>query len=284
MYRLVLLLLLVHLAAISGIHQVTYGENLDDEPAWSPDGQKIVFVREIISTGYIDIYMKNINISGPATRITNDLNLDYGPCWLPDGTKIAYSSTRNGIYGTWIKDIETMEETYLSDGVYPCWSLEGDFIALNKGSGSEWNVWKRYVNSGIEIQLTFETGQNTKPDVSNDGTKIAFEHGDVNPGIWVVSSEGGTITQLPVSGYRPRWSPDGNKICFHAGSFTSGIYIYIYDIPTGQLTNTHVEGMFPDWSVQGDKIAFKHIGDIYYMDYPLILEPTSLGRIKARYR
>jgi Tol biopolymer transport system component len=63
-----------------------------------------------------------------------------------------------------------------------------------------------------------------------------------------------------------------------------GVFIYIYDLTTGQLTNTHVPGMNPDWSPLGDKIAYMSAGDIYYMDYPFVQEPSTLGKMKAMYK
>ena len=67
--------------------RLTTNASTDTDPAWSPDGSKIVFAKSGSGVGVI-------NADG-----TNELPLSGGgaPAWSPDGTKIAFRST-SGIY------------------------------------------------------------------------------------------------------------------------------------------------------------------------------------------
>ena len=63
----------------------------DFDPAWSPDGTKIVFTSE--RDGNREIYVMNDDGSAP-TRLTNDTSaLDFSPAWSPDGATILYRSS-----------------------------------------------------------------------------------------------------------------------------------------------------------------------------------------------
>lgn len=60
----------------------------DEEPAWSPDGEKIAFASE--DDG--DIYAMNVDGSGH-TRLTDIPGYDHWPpTWSPDSTRIAFTS------------------------------------------------------------------------------------------------------------------------------------------------------------------------------------------------
>jgi Tol biopolymer transport system component len=61
----------------------------DNAPAWSPNGQEIVFQRTL-SDGNTDIYTMNAADGTDQTRLTNWPGLDADPDWSPDGRWIAF--------------------------------------------------------------------------------------------------------------------------------------------------------------------------------------------------
>jgi len=81
------------LEGASGVFNGDHDKRYCWQPAWSPDGAKIVF----ISTrhGYLEIYAMNAGGSNE-TRLANHDQSDWTPSWSPDGTKIAFESYRDG--------------------------------------------------------------------------------------------------------------------------------------------------------------------------------------------
>ena len=62
----------------SGITQLTNHPELDNSPAWSPDGRRIAFHSN--RDGYFEIYVMNADGSG-LTRLTNNDRHDSFPSW-----------------------------------------------------------------------------------------------------------------------------------------------------------------------------------------------------------
>ena len=73
----------------SGLTQLTTGKQNDGEPAWSPDGKKIVFYSD--RGGGFQLYVMNADGTG-LKRLTNDSGSDGFPDWSRDGTKVAFAS------------------------------------------------------------------------------------------------------------------------------------------------------------------------------------------------
>jgi hypothetical protein len=180
-------------------------------PAWSPDGQKIVFTDAKRNQ---DIYVMNTDGSG-VTRITNNPCevSDSSPSWSPDGTKIAFARHE-------IDSCSVEEPTDLGTHTY---------VMNPDGSG--------------QTSLGVGGGH---PDWSPDGRMIAFAGGS----IWVVNSDGSGARALPgIVGHPdndPVWSPDGRKIAFDRevdftccpGSSSRHIMVMNAD-GTGQTQITH---------------------------------------------
>jgi Tol biopolymer transport system component len=68
------------------------------DPAFSPDGKKIVFTK-LINTSF-DIHVKNL-VDGTVKRLTTSAAYDGQPSWSPDGSRIAFTSYRSGQYQIW---------------------------------------------------------------------------------------------------------------------------------------------------------------------------------------
>ena len=63
------------------------------QPAFSPDGKKLAFVRNNIEAGNANIWTVDLE-NGKETQITTDSFPHNNPTWSPDGKHIAYQSNR----------------------------------------------------------------------------------------------------------------------------------------------------------------------------------------------
>jgi Tol biopolymer transport system component len=75
----------------------------DQNPAWSPDGQRIAFASD--RDGDWDVYIMNADGSG-LRRMTANPSTDAQPVWLPDGQHIAFRSDRGGVWSIYIMGVD----------------------------------------------------------------------------------------------------------------------------------------------------------------------------------
>jgi Tol biopolymer transport system component len=144
---------------------------IDDDPDWSPDGQKIVFTRHSVSDNQqnsvtAEIYVMNVDGSG-LTRLTFNTEEERGPAWSPDGSRILYSCRRNS-------------------GVLPPPPALADFeLCIMNANGSG------------QVQLTDNAVSDLTATFSPDGARIVFHK--TGPGqnqLWVMNADGTGETQL----------------------------------------------------------------------------------------
>lgn len=240
----------IYLAPISGesTTQITSLPAGACQPAWSPDGQKIVFVSPC--KGRDDLYRGSslyvINADGTnLTALPTVSGGDFEPAWSPDGSQIAFTSFRTGNAEIFVLDIETQTVTQLTKGSF---SLE-----------SRQAAW------------------------SPDGTQIAYTVKRLGVfQIWLMNADGSAQTQIVRSGtdftdYLPAWSRDGQTILFTQRCVTSfclshAMTISAIDRATQQatalkLTSFSIENIkySPDglWIIyEGDESGKN--SDIYY--------------------
>ena len=62
----------------------------DEQPVWSPDGTKILFI-STRDGGDTDIFVMDANGGGNVMPLTSNTGDERRAMWSPDGTKIAYS-------------------------------------------------------------------------------------------------------------------------------------------------------------------------------------------------
>ena len=219
--------------------QLTTSPQREDSPAYSPDGQKIVY-RAFDSGGW-NRHIWIMNADGTnKQQLTSGGVVDNTPCFSPNGSKIFFN--RWALRGDYT-DLMAMNVdgtgitrlTYGPSGVMysrPIMSPDGTKIVfqLNYGTtAGPYNFWVGLMDSGkivhdsTDIQI-LTPGAN--PIWVNDGQEILYSLYDESdnkftPGrIMIMNKDGTNIRQLtsgPFDG-GPSMSPDNRKIAFHRAS------------------------------------------------------------------
>jgi TolB protein len=197
-------------------------DSSDFSPSMAPNGSKIVFHRRKGDSS--DIYLMDPD----GTNVTNITNLpdrlDVHPHWTPNSEMIYFSSFSDDIQTTLIYNLSTSSFNELKDSqgdavIDPVWSPDGEKIAYIKPSNKEpnpetpgYNIYVMTANGSNSTKLT-EAGElvdNTSPNWSPDGTKIAFTRSDWGWGIMqphVMNPDGSEINNLGVEGCCFIWLP-----------------------------------------------------------------------------
>ena len=91
--------------------RITFSSNMDSRPNWSPDGTKIVFVRD----NSLDTHLVLLDLnSNKEALLMNSNALDLDPIFSTDGNFVYYSSAKNGSLDLWKINIKTRESTLLT--------------------------------------------------------------------------------------------------------------------------------------------------------------------------
>jgi Tol biopolymer transport system component len=109
------------------------------QPGVSPDGKRIVVMRNDPKTGNQDIWTYDV-ATGKGYPVTNDTPPENAPIWSPDGTQVAYVSTRQSYAGIYRKTWDgTGDEELLfrytpgAGMVLTDWSPDGKFLTFFTG-------------------------------------------------------------------------------------------------------------------------------------------------------
>ena len=176
----------------SGVRALTGGEGFDSNPAFSPDGRRVVFERRR-SERVTSIFVINLDGSGER-QLTRGAHNDQDPVFAPNGRWIAFVSNRD-------KDAR---------------SDQSDIFSM-RPDGSRLRV----LIDGPHDELD--------PDISPDGRQVVFTSNRTRrtPNIYVARSSGRRVRALThapgtcfgsVCFHSPSWSPSGSHIAYIASS------------------------------------------------------------------
>jgi Tol biopolymer transport system component len=248
---------------------VTNDPALDQEPAWSPDGDHIVFSSN--RNGNFDIYEINVDGTG-LTQLTNTPAEDLFPDWGPDG-QIAFVSDgvdhRPAVY---VMNADGSNQTQLvltQVMAAPRWSPDGRLIAFVKVSVLTTDIYVMNADGSAVTQLTHTTLNENFPDWSADGLRICFDANDgVSNHLYIMNRDGSAaarITTAAADEFQPDWEPLPRTTTRLADiAFSTdrdGNYeIYSMTADGANLRPITIRSNFndwsPAWSSDGQKIAF----------------------------
>ena len=255
----------------------------EGDPAWSPDGRRIAFSRDLASgsrnpKSYPGFYVMNADGSGPRRLSRGPGPL---PSWSPDGRKIAF--VREGIL---VVNADGSGERKLTNSAVslespPAWSPDGRSIAFagnvsHAPGRHNIEIYVMNADGTGQRRLTRNAAQDSTPRWSPDGRKIAYVR---NWQLWVMNADGSGQRRLTrINGARnvaPAWSPNGRRIAFErrvgrqkyrntaleygqcsqcVESVSSQVYVITAD---GRDARTLAQGgRHPVWSPDGRRIAY----------------------------
>jgi dipeptidyl aminopeptidase/acylaminoacyl peptidase len=199
-------------------------------PRWSPDGTRVAFLAPGEPSG-TQIFVKWMDVDGPATQVTRLTESPSDVTWLPDGKSILFR----------------MNVPARAAG----WQVESQVSALRPRSGATWTTAPRVVE---------------KLDYRQDGTGFTS---DAVSHLFLVPAEGGTARQITEGEYGVAsisLTPDGRSVLFSSGPrVEEGEYewrqsdIFSADLATGavrQLTTRSGPDGSPSVSPDGRLVAY----------------------------
>jgi TolB protein len=144
---------------------------IDDDPDWSPDGEKIAFTSHDVNDNAnnsitAEIYVINPDGTG-RQQLTFNTEEERAPNWSPDGTLIAYMCRKgsNGTFEICVMNADGTGPTRLTFNTFfdggPTWSPDGQQIVFNRTVTPPFpQLYVMNANGTGETQLTFPPGAN----------------------------------------------------------------------------------------------------------------------------
>jgi len=243
----------------------------DLSPVFSPDGQKIAFLRAS-ENSVLDVYWIPSS-GGQPQQVTHDGKMIDGIAWSSDNRSIVFSSNRAGEYGLYKIALTGGTPQRMPVGTenatQPAIPRDGRNLAFVQGSAIfgilEVSAARNEIAAKDSIGIS-STAQDSAPSISPDGSQFAFQSWrSGNQQIWISSSDGQSLRQLtPTTGEltgsgSPSWSPSGMNILFDS-RINGHSHIFIIPAAGGtptQITFAEANDIVPRWSVDGRTIYFR---------------------------
>ncbi len=250
------------------------------DPQVSPDGEKIVYVRNfkdvMTDRNYSNLWIINSDGSGNRPLTTGNQN-DHSPRWSHDGSRIVFHSNmkegQSKLYLMWVdtREVQTLlNPPRNASGV--AWSPDDRYLAFRmfvpekgpqlakmpaKPEGATWSEGAKYIED---------------MNYRSDGRGY-LKAG--NNQLFVLPTDGGSPRQLTTRAFdhgAPVWSKDGRKLFFSANMtgeaamepMNSELYaLRIQDTSLTALTSRKGPDRSPTLSPDGKTLAYLGFDDAY---------------------
>ena len=230
----------------------------ESDPIWSPDGRKILFIREG------SLYLMDADGGGRVKLADGQAISEHR--WSHDGRMIAYVDVRQEgedvFEDLWVIQADgTGRFRVTENGFNFSWAPDGRLVYTSDADLGD--VHLRIINADGTGSARLTNRAAFQPAWSPDGTRIAFVTLDAKD-LFLINPDGSgeiNLTQGLSANDAPAWSPDGSRIAFGTAPPTPGPDMEIAVINrdgSGQVILTSPPGFDfqPVWSPDGTKIVF----------------------------
>jgi TolB protein len=216
----------------SGLKNLTPIGDLESDPVWSPDGRRILFLRNG------DLFAMESDGSGRIALADGVMITEHR--WSPDGRMIAYVDVRDegndAFDDLWVMQADGTRKVKLAEQAFNIsWSPDGRLVYTSIADFADVHLRIVKADGSGDVRLT--TRAAFQPAWSPDGSRIAFVGLEDND-IYLIDPDGSNeanLTKGVSDDESPTWSPDGSRIAFTLG-------------PLGQTVETEIAVMNPDGS------------------------------------
>jgi eukaryotic-like serine/threonine-protein kinase len=237
---------------------VTRGSSIDRQPAYSPDGEWVIF--SSTRGGNLDVWKVSIK-TGALIRLTEDSADDYDPAFTPDGKSILWSSRRSGNFEIWMANADGSNARQVSkdgfDAENPTMTRDGKWIVYTSYKPETRGIWKIHPDGSEPTR--FFSGSGDLPEVSPDGQYVVYRIRLQEIGrIRVVRLADGAPVPFEIfagreAAGRARWMPDGKALAFIEMDEEGRFGISFQDFLPGKDTTAsrrRLSGLDPDLNIQ----------------------------------
>ena len=239
----------IYLQSVGGERAINLTEGIqedDTQPAFSPDGEQIVFRSERDGGGLFVM-----GRTGESVKRVADFG--HNPAWAPDGKRIvcatgATVNTRGRAPSeAWVIDTTTGEKKLLADvdAAQPHWSPHGNRIAYWSILGGA-EIWTMPADGGEPVRVTEDGYFDWNPVWSPDGAYLYFSSdrgGSQNLWRVAINEESGNVQGPPepvTSGVASHavhlsLSASGRKVAYVAQVVASNIHKMNFDPSSGEV-------------------------------------------------
>jgi Tol biopolymer transport system component len=245
---------------------LTAGSSSDRQPAYSPDGSRVVFSSN--RSGNLDLWSLD-RTTGALRQLTDDPAQDWDPGFTPDGRQVIWSSDRSGNLEIWVANADGTGARQLSqDGATaenPTATPDGEWIIYASGHPEKVGLWKIRMDGTEATRLV--PGSTLVPEVSPDGRHVLFI-GNVGPTrreVRVARVDTGELESFGIDirwsaavssqilWGRSRWRPDGGAIYFVGLDEHGRSGVFVQDFAPGRETRSTrrpVAGFSPEYETE----------------------------------
>lgn len=198
----------------------TIGNNTN--PAWSPDGSKLLFQSDRNLSW--DIYMYLVEKDSLVHVTTSKFN-ETDPVWFPGRNSIVFTSDESGEEQLYVLDLTSGEQKLLFNRNIQCREASfSNYDTMVTFSGYDensktWQVYTYDFKYNNLNKLTKLEGNCSEPALSPNGKQIAFTYSNqlnaAQSSIYVVNWYGDFDFQSTETAlFNPSWTPDSFRIIY----------------------------------------------------------------------
>ncbi len=247
----------------------------DRQPAFSPSGREIAFIRwhpvrrrKYIGDQYGEIHVQSVDGGEPRhLPVPHHGALDLD--WLPDGSAVVAVCVKEHKTSLWRVPVDGRGPTKIpfGDGARAVSvAMTGDRLAFVETSPRTSSVWRVDGPAAAERsppeRLIASTRMDWRPVYSPDASLIAFvSQGTSARSVWICEGDGKNCRNKTHKGNAnsPSWSPGGKSLAL-AWEIGGNTDVYVIDVPEAvrrrRLTREKAYDGFPEFSKDGRWIYF----------------------------